>query len=209
MEQWYTNLFLWVQAHGLSGVFLFMLIESAGVPFPTELGFIAAQGLILAHTKPLWEAYAWIVAGHLVGAGCSYYLGRAGDTALSRYLSHKPSVIHTRDWLQRWYARYGALTILFGRLVGQVRPWASFVAGVAGVPQTLFWLWTTVGTLIFVAITMYVTAVGWQFWQAHAVWRVPLLVGMLLVFYGLPLYKMVEHLVRRLRHRGQLATDDK
>jgi membrane protein DedA with SNARE-associated domain len=207
MEQWYTNLFIWVQAHGLSGVFLFMLVESAGVPFPTELGFIAAQGLIVSHLRPLWLAYFWIVAGHLVGSALGYYLGRAGDNAVSRYLAHKPSVVKTREWLQKWYTRYGALTILFGRLVGQVRPWASFVAGVAGVPQGLFWLWTTIGTLVFVAITMYVTAVGWQFWQTHAAWRAPLLVGMLVVFYGLPAYKLVESLIRRYRRRRQSASN--
>lgn len=208
MEQWYYNLFIWVQAHGLHGVFLFMAIESGGVPFPTELGFIAAQGLITSHDKSWWEAYAWIVMGHLVGAGFSYHLGRASDSALARYLAHKRGVMHTCEWLQRWYTRYGALTVLAGRLIGHVRPWASFAAGLSRVPETTFWLWTVLGTLVFTAVTMWITAVGWQFCMTHAAWRMPVIVGMLVVFYGLPAYKLVEHLVRRYQRRRQLSIDD-
>ena len=44
MAHLYVALFEWVQAYGLFGATLFMLVESAGAPFPTELGFIASQG---------------------------------------------------------------------------------------------------------------------------------------------------------------------
>ena len=39
-----------------------------------------------------------------------------------------------RDTLQHWYTRYGPVTIVAGRLLGHVRPWASLVAGMAHVP---------------------------------------------------------------------------
>lgn len=208
MENLYNNLSVWVQAHGLHGIFLFMLVESGGVPFPTELGFIAAQGLILNHAKSYLECYLWIVSGHLVGAGLSYHLGLAGDSALARYLAHKQGVMDAREKMQKWFARYGALAVLFGRLVGQVRPWASFIAGLARVPMLTFWVWTVIGTLIFTAVTMWVTMVGMEFWRKHPEWGTPLIVGMLVVFYGLPAYKLVEHLIRHLKRRRQLASDD-
>lgn len=205
MDHLYYALYQWVQAYGLPGVFLFMVVESAGVPFPTELGFITAQGLIVAQAHTYWEALAWIVAGHLVGSAIGFYLGRATDSALARYLAHKPVVMKAREKLQGWYARYGPVAILFGRLVGQVRPWASFIAGLSQVSALTFWLWTVAGTVIFTVITLWVTAVGWQFWQAHAAWRTPLIVGMLLIFYGLPLYKLLEALVKKLRRRAKQA----
>lgn len=201
MEHLYAVLLVWAQAHGLHGVFAFMLVESAGVPFPTELGFITAQGMLDAHMCSYWIAFAWISAGHMVGSGISYYLGRAGDTGISKYLAHKPSVVAAHQKMQKWFERYGALTILFGRLVGQVRPWSSFIAGLARVPQWSFWLWTTIGTLAFTACAMWVTAVGYAYWQAHRQLGGPMIAIMLLIFYGLPAYKGIEHLIQRHRRK--------
>jgi len=206
MEHLYLVLFQWLQTYGMPAASLFMVAESAGAPVPTELGFITAQGLILSHTVSCLEAFLWIAAGHLVGSGLSFYLGRATDNALSRKLANRRSVMAVREKLQGWYARYGALTVLFGRLEGHVRPWASFVAGLSGVRQTTFWLWTVVGSLAFTAMAMWVTVVGWQFWLTHAQWRTPLIVVMLLVFYGIPLYKIVEHLIKRRRRRKAYET---
>jgi membrane protein DedA with SNARE-associated domain len=201
MEHVYAVLLQWAQAHGLHGVFVFMVVESAGVPFPTELGFITAQGMMDARLCAYWEAFAWIAAGHLVGSGISYHLGLAGDSAISRYLAHRPSVVAVHEKMQRWFVKYGPATILFGRLVGQVRPWSSFVAGLARVPMLTFWLWTAVGTLAFTACTMWVTAVGYGYWLAHPRLRTPIIVVMLTVFYGLPLYHGIMHLVQRQRRR--------
>lgn len=208
MEHFYATLLQWAQTHGLHGVFVFMLVESAGMPFPTELGFVTAQGMLDAHLCAYWEAFVWIAAGHMVGAGFSYYVGRAGDSAVTRYLAHKKSVIATHEKMQKWFAKYGALAVLFGRLVGQVRPWSSFIAGLAGVPAGVFWLWTFLGTCIFTAITMWVTAVGYRYWLAHPEVRVPMIVIMLVIFYGLPAYKLIEHLVKRLRRKSKPPEDE-
>lgn len=201
MEHFYSLLLQWAQFHGLWGVAAFMAVESGGMPFPTELGFITAQGMLGANLCPLWKAYVWIVGGHLVGAGVSYHLGRAGDSALCRYLSHRPSVIAAHEKVQRWYARYGAMAVLFGRLVGQVRPWSSFLAGLARVPALTFWLWTILGTMIFTAVAMWMTAVGFKYWQAHREMGVPIVVVLMVIFYGLPVYKGLEQLVKHLKRR--------
>ncbi|NPV48451.1 MAG: hypothetical protein HPY69_16045 [Armatimonadetes bacterium] len=204
MEHFYATLWAWLQVHGMTGVALFMAAESAGAPVPTGLGFAVAEGLIGAGAVSWWGAFLWINAGHLVGAGASYYLGRASDNALARFLAHRQGFMDARAQMQRWYHKYGPLAILFGRLVGHVRPWASFVAGLAAVPLPQFCLWTVVGTAAYTAVTMWLTAYGWQFWMAHPDWRVPLVVGTLVLFYGLPLAKLLHHLILRYRrHRAE------
>jgi len=209
MAHFYSALLLWAQAHGLHGVFVFMLVESAGVPFPTELGFITAQGMLDAHMCSYWVAFAWIAAGHLGGAAISYHLGRASDSAISRYLAHKPAVVAVHEKMQKWFVKYGPLAILFGRLIGQVRPWSSFVAGLARVPIWPYYLWTLVGTLAYTAITMWVTAVGYTFWRAHPQLGGPMVAIMMVIFYGLPLYKGIEHFVKRhRRHKAAKLADD-
>lgn len=208
MAHLYVALFEWVQAYGLFGATLFMLVESAGAPFPTELGFIASQGLIASGAAGYWEVFTWLTVGHLVGSAVSFYLGRATENAVSRRLAQKPGVMHARAQLQKWYARYAGPTIVFGRLIGQVRPFASFVAGLSQVPAVTFWVWTVIGSLLYTAIAMWMTAVGWKFWLAHAQWRVPLIVGMLVIFYGLPAYKIAEHFLKRWRRARQQPAPD-
>lgn len=198
----YALLLHWVQGYGLPGTFVFMAAESAGVPFPTQFGFLVAEGLVGAGVTSYWTAFAIIVSGHLLGAGASFYLGRAADNALTRRLACRPSVMHARTQLQGWYSRYGALTVLFGRLEGHVRPWASFVAGMSQVSQGTFWLWTVIGTIIYSAVAMWITKYGWALWNAHPHTRVPIVVVVLLCFYGVPLYKLIEHLIKR-RKKGE------
>jgi len=204
MDSIYDALLQWVQTYGMPGVFLFMVAENAGVPVPTGLGFVTAHGLLASGAVPYWVAFLWIAAGHLVGSGISFYLGRATHSALTQWVAQRPGFLKAREKLQGWYARYGALTVLFGRLEGHVRPWASFIAGLSQVPQTTFWLWTVVGTFIFTAITMWLTAVGWEFWMHNPHWRLPIIIGALLACYGLPGYKVIEHLIKRRRRRAQL-----
>lgn len=208
MEQLYAAFLAWVQAYGLHSVFVVMATESAGAPIPTEVGFVVALGLIKTGAVSYWVAFLWLVAGQLAGSGFAFYLGRATDNALARRLARKRSVMEARAKLQGWFACHAALTIVCGRLVGQVRPWASFIAGLSGVNQVTFWLWTLAGTITFTACAMWITAVGWQFWLDHPQWRAPLIIGAMVLFYGLPLYKLIEHLIKSHRRRKQHLTSE-
>jgi membrane protein DedA with SNARE-associated domain len=174
----------WVQAHGMGGVYLFMVVENVAIPFPTELGFITAQAMVAGRLVPFWYAWAVIVAGHLSGSAVTYYAGRKGDNVLVRRFGHSRTMMHVREKMQIWYGKYGALAVLFGRLVGQVRPWASLAAGMGGVRQGTFWLWTTVGSMLYAALAMWVTKVGWEWTVKYPQWRVPAIIVMLIVFYG-------------------------
>ncbi|MHB8995358.1 MAG: DedA family protein [Armatimonadota bacterium] len=201
MENLYPSLIQWVQANGLNGVFVAMLVESGGVPFPTALGYLTAQGMVESNRCTYWEAFAAIAGGHLLGSTISYSLGRASDTALSRRLAHRPEVVAVHGKMRHWYARYGPVAILLGRLIGQVRSWSSFAAGLSRVPVLLFALWATIGTLILTATTMWITAIGYAYWQANRHLTIPMVLVLLIIFYGLPAYKLVGHLVKRRRAR--------
>lgn len=210
IEHVYADLWTWVQAHGMVGVFLFMVIENMGVPFPTELGYLATQGLISRGLIPWWWAFTVIASGHLAGSAVTYYAGRTGDSALGRWFTHRKRLMLARDRLQHWYARWGPLTILFGRLVGQVRPWSSLVAGMAGVPQGVFWLWTVLGTLIYSAAAMYASVIGFDLWNRFPTLRGPMLGLLFAVFYGSMMYALIHRWVARhwRRRRQEKAAAD-
>ena len=207
MGDLYAGLLAWVQAHGMFGVFLFMFLENMAIPFPTELGFITAQGLIAAGYSPYWYGFTVITAGHLLGAGVTYYAGRMGHNALVRRFGHSPMMMRVREIMQRWYSKYGPLAILFGRLVGQVRPWSSLAAGMGQVPQVRFWLWTVLGALLYTAVAMWVTAWGWAWTVKYPQWRVPAIIVVLTIFYGVVASGLVVKLVQRWRTRRRLARE--
>lgn len=202
MDDLYAELLRWLQTHGMLGVFLFMVVENLAVPFPAALGYIVAQGLISAGYFSHLSAFMVINAGHLTGAGITYYSGRAGHGFLVRRFSHSRRLMRAREVLQTWYGRYGVLTILAGRLIGHVRPWASLVAGMAHVPPFQFWLWTLIGSLIHTALAMLFTVWGWRLWVAYPWIRVPAVLLVLVLFYGLSLGGVLREVLRRRRRQA-------
>ncbi len=207
MGEVYAVLLQWVQAHGMAGVFLFMVVENMAIPFPTELGFITAQGLVSAGYAPHWYAFAVITAGHLTGSAVTYYAGRTGQNVLVRRFGHSRPMMRVQAKMEGWYTKYGALAVLFGRLVGQVRPWASLAAGMSKVPQLRFWIWTTVGSMIYTVIAMYFTKVGWEWSVEYPQWRVPAIIAVLIVFYGFAGTGLTLKWFQRRSRRKKAAAD--
>jgi membrane protein DedA with SNARE-associated domain len=203
----YAVLLTWVQAHGIAGVYLFMVIENMAIPFPTELGFITAQGLVSGGWCPYWYAFLVITAGHLTGSAVTYYAGRTGQNVLVRRYGHSETMMRVQAKMEKWYGKYGGLAVLLGRLVGQVRPWASLAAGMAKVPQLRFWIWTTVGSMIYTVVAMYFTKVGWEWSVRYPQWRVPAIIVVLIIFYGFAGTGLTMKWFQRRSRRKQAAAD--
>ncbi len=205
----YAALLVWVQAHGMAGVFLFMAIENMAIPFPTELGFITAQGLVSGRWCPYWYAFSIITLGQMAGSAVTYYAGRAGHGIVVQRFGHSKMTMRVQEKMHGWYAKYGALAILFGRLVGQVRPWASLAAGMAKVPQGRFWFWTTIGASIYTVIAMALTKVGWEWAVRYPQWRAPAIIVVLIIFYGVAGTGVTMKWWQRRCRRKQAAAEKK
>ena len=137
-----------VASYGLAAVFLLMVAESCGVPFPSEVvmptsGLLAATG----HMNLL----AAIVAGaaaNLVGSLIAYGLAaRFGEPLLlgpGRYIGIRRRHLEAAD---SWFRRWGLLAVLVGRVVPVVRTYISFPAGLARVDLPRFSVLTFAGAL--------------------------------------------------------------
>lgn len=86
--------------------------------------------------------------GTMVGSWVAYAVGRGGRLELlerhGAKLHMHPDQIRRAD---RWFDRYGELTVLFGRLVPLVRAFVSLPAGVAKMPLGRFTAFSLVGSL--------------------------------------------------------------
>jgi membrane protein DedA with SNARE-associated domain len=160
---WCTNI---IAVFGLPGIFVLMLLESACVPIPAEAtmmfaGFAVSQGKL-----GLAAAIAVGVAGNVAGAWLVYYLGLYGGRPLidryGRYMLLRPEHV---ELTERWFARYGPLSVVVCRLLPGVRSFVSLPAGVARMPIWRFTLYTALGSLPFVAF------LAWLGVKVGANWR--------------------------------------
>lgn len=143
-----TALSNFIASYGLVAVFVLMVAESCGIPFPSEVvmptaGLLAATGhmnLVLA-----------IVAGaaaNLVGSLIAYALAaRFGEPLLlgpGRYIGIRR---HHLEMADGWFQRWGLLAVLIGRVVPVIRTYISFPAGLARVDVARFSVLTFFGAL--------------------------------------------------------------
>src|SRR5262245_45989848 len=121
-----TQITDWVAEHGLAAVFVLMAIDAvlpAGGELVMLFGGALAAGAIAGHYGPsLWAVIAAGTLGYLLGSLAGRALGSRGGTPLiaryGRWLHLGPDRFLRAE---RWFARYGASFVLFGRLVPLVR----------------------------------------------------------------------------------------
>ena len=144
-------------AVGYAGVMVAMGIESAMIPLPSELilpyaGFLISDPSQLEPlTKSPWGFWIVVVVatvGNTLGSLVAYAIGAYGGRPFleryGRYLLIRPHEIEAAD---RFFAKYGAATVFFGRLLPIVRTFISFPAGVTRMPLPKFIAYSTAGAV--------------------------------------------------------------
>ncbi|HKW08116.1 MAG TPA: DedA family protein [Candidatus Dormibacteraeota bacterium] len=137
-----------VAAYGLVAVFVLMVAESCGLPFPSEV-IMPTSGLLAAGGH--MNLVAAIVAGalaNLVGSLLAYFLAaRFGEPLLlgpGRYVGIRRHHLEIAD---RWFRRWGLIAVFVGRVLPVIRTYISFPAGLARVDLVRFSILTFVGAL--------------------------------------------------------------
>jgi membrane protein DedA with SNARE-associated domain len=137
-----------IAAYGLVAVFVLMVGESCGLPFPSEV-IMPTSGLLAATGH--MNLVAAIVAGaaaNLVGSLIAYGLAaRFGEPLLTgpgRYVGIRR---HHLELAEGWFKRWGLVAVLIGRVLPVVRTYISFPAGLTRVDLTRFSILTFVGAL--------------------------------------------------------------
>jgi membrane protein DedA with SNARE-associated domain len=136
-----------IDSGGYAGIVALMGIESACIPLPSEIIMPFAGYLVyLKHLNLFWTATAGAIGCNL-GSVVAYWIGAKGGRPLvERYgrwvlMSH-----HDLDRMTYFFTKYGAITVLLGRLLPVVRTFIAFPAGIARMPQFRFHIYTFVGS---------------------------------------------------------------
>jgi membrane protein DedA with SNARE-associated domain len=132
---------------GYAGVAALMGIESACIPLPSEIIMPFAGYLVYSGRFSLLAVATAGAIGCNLGSLISYWIGAAGGRPLvERYGKWVLMSHHDLDRMTSFFEKYGAITVLLGRLLPVVRTFIAFPAGIARMPQGKFHLYTFIGS---------------------------------------------------------------
>jgi len=137
-----------VATYGLVAVFVLMVAESCGIPFPSEVvmpsaGLLAATGHLNLVAAIVVGAFANLV-GSLIAFGLAARFGEPLLLGPGRYVGIRRHHLEIADG---WFRRWGLFAVFFGRMLPVIRTYISFPAGLARIDVARFALLTFVGAL--------------------------------------------------------------
>lgn len=146
-------------------VFIFMVIESSFIPFPSEV--VVPPAAYLAMQKGDMNIFAVVAvatAGALVGALINYVLslliGRPIVYAFAdSRLGHACLINRQKvEKAESYFDKHGAISTFVGRLIPAIRQLISIPAGISKMNIWVFCLFTSLGALVWNVI---LAVLGW------------------------------------------------
>ncbi|MDE6334093.1 MAG: DedA family protein [Muribaculaceae bacterium] len=137
-------------------VFIFMVIESSFIPFPSEVvvppaAYLAAQRGDMNVLMVVLVATAGAVVGALINYYLSLWIGRplVYRFANSRY-GHACLIDEAKvEKAEKYFDKHGALSTFIGRLIPAVRQLISIPAGLARMNVGVFVIFTGLGAMVW------------------------------------------------------------
>ena len=149
-----SNLDSLLATYGYLAVFIFVGVESLGIPVPGETMLVTAA--IYAGTTGRLSIF-WVIvassAGAIVGDNIGYAIGRTGGYRLlkryGRYIRLDENRLRLGQYLFR---KQGPKVVFFGRFVSVLRIFAAFLAGVNRMHWRLFLIFNAAGGIVWSTI---------------------------------------------------------
>jgi membrane protein DedA with SNARE-associated domain len=158
-----------VDAMGLPGVFILMLLESACIPVPSEATMLFAGFNVSNGEYSLFAATAVGSLANLVGSWVAYWIGYAGRVDLLEKHGKKLHIKKSHlEWADRWFERHGDATVFFTRMLPIIRTFISLPAGVAKMPFWRFSVLTLAGCVPWVLMLTFIgqkAGDNWEKWK--------------------------------------------
>ena len=167
MENWLLSI---MENYGYVGIMLLIALENIFPPIPSEV--ILTFGGFMTTTTNLSITGVVIAStiGSVIGAGVLYFIGlqldvERLDKIVDRWghiLRLTKKDVHKAD---AWFDKYGPWTVFFCRFIPLIRSLISIPAGMSNMKLGLFFLLTTLGTLIWNIVLVYLGASVGSSWE--------------------------------------------
>jgi membrane-associated protein len=163
-----------IRAFGVLGVMAIIFAESGlllGFFFPGDTlmfsaGFLATKGIFGVSIHVL---VMYLIIAAILGEAVGYFFGhRVGH----RIFRKKDSLLFHPDNLvkaEKFYEKYGPVTILLARFIPVVRTFVPIVAGATKMNQRIFTLYNVLGAVLWVSISTYTGYFAGDFLERHGI----------------------------------------
>lgn len=155
---WATDFFTWFcENANYLFVFIFMVIESSFIPFPSELIVPPAAYLALQDgaSMNIYLVILFATFGALIGAFINYYLAIwLGRPLVYKFANSRFGNICLLDQskvekAEAYFDKHGVISTFIGRLIPGIRQLISIPAGLARMSIFKFSIFTTLGALVW------------------------------------------------------------
>jgi membrane protein DedA with SNARE-associated domain len=152
---------------GLPLLWLGLFVAGLGVPIPEDI-FLITGGILTQRNgaSPLF-ALVVLYSGVMVGDAIVYNLGsRYGEAVLRRKFIARLMTPARVERVRRYYARYGAVTVLIARNIAGIRFPTFLMAGVSKMGFGRFFFWDGLSGLVSVPLWFWLGYAASENWEA-------------------------------------------
>lgn len=167
MENFLTT---FIEEYGYVGVMLLIAIENVFPPIPSEVILTFAGFMTTKTNLSILGVVISSTIGSVIGAGILYFIGLQLDVSRlekiidkwGKFLRLTKKDIHRAD---AWFDKYGPFTVFFCRFIPLIRSLISIPAGMSNMKIGIFFILTTLGTLIWNVVLVFLGATVGASWE--------------------------------------------
>ncbi len=150
--------------YGYLGVFLGVMLESAGVPLPGETVLIAAGALVHRGVLDPGDVLFFGILGAVIGDQIGYWVGRLGGRPFVLRWGRYALITSERlGHAEAFFARHGGRAIFLARFVVGLRVFGALVAGTSRMPWGRFALYNVLGGTVWATAAV---SLGYFLWAS-------------------------------------------
>lgn len=166
LSGWLVSLIVdFLTQYNYFAIFILMTLESTMLPIPSEVvipfsGYLAYKGVLNLYLAILFSSLGGL-AGSLIAYFIGYFGGRAFIIKYGKYFFVSEKNLETAE---KWFRKYGKISVFTTRLVPVIRTFISLPAGIGEMPLGEFMFYTFTGSLIwsaFLAVGGYMLKDRW------------------------------------------------
>jgi membrane protein DedA with SNARE-associated domain len=172
--------------YGYFGVFIILMLEMLGIPFPAETtltlsGVEWTQGVF--HLVPLLLAAA---TGNAIGSIVAYWIGRLfGRPVIVRFGKYVGITSERLDKANLMFKKYETTVVLFSKFIAGIRVLVPYLAGINKMSFAFFTFCTTVSALVWSAVfIIFGKYLGIELSRYHQMFHQYLLPGIIILVLG-------------------------
>ncbi|WAM31259.1 DedA family protein [Caldicellulosiruptor naganoensis] len=155
-----------VDKYGIIGIFLILLIEGLGIPFPTQIAYFGAVALLNLKKYNPFTLIMVISLGNLCGNLIINLLLRSGRNSIVNLFEKLLRIKkETLSSVNNFFVKYGIFAVPIARIIGVPRTPVIFLAGISKMNFYEYVISSFIGDTIWATFYVYFYWYGFSFFK--------------------------------------------